>query len=95
LHPAIGAIIRANFIDLRRIAMPRVVLFLLTVILSLMLVADAASAQDNMKATAAKKMTSPDQARRMNACKQKAARENIPMSQRSKFIMDCMENGGK
>lgn len=73
--------------------MPRVVIFLLALILSLMLVADAASAQSNMKASAANKMTSPDQKRRMQACQKKAAQQNIPMAQRAKFVMDCMKSG--
>jgi hypothetical protein len=73
--------------------MPRVVIFLLTVMLSLLLAADAASAQADMKASAPKKMTSPDQKRRMQACQEKAAQQKIAMDQRAKFVMDCMKGG--
>jgi len=72
--------------------MPRVVVFLLALILSLVLVADAASAENNMKASAANKMTSPDQKHKMQACQKKAAQQNIPMDQRAKFVMDCMKS---
>ena len=73
--------------------MPRVAVFLLTVILSLLLAADAASAQQDMKASAPKKMTSPDQKRRMQGCQEKAAQQRITMHERAKFVMDCMKGG--
>ncbi|HET7850033.1 MAG TPA: hypothetical protein VFL51_13315 [Pseudolabrys sp.] len=73
--------------------MPRLVLFWLTVILSLLLAAGAASAQQDMKASAPKKMTSPDQKRRMQSCQRKAEQQKIAMHQRAKFVMDCMKSG--
>jgi hypothetical protein len=80
------AIIRP--IDLRRQPVPRVIV--LAIVLNLGLAAGAAAAQDDMKATAAKKMTSPEQARRMRECQRRAAQQNVVMDQRSKFVMDCM-----
>ena len=80
------AIIR--LIDLRRQTVPRVIV--LAIVLNLGLAAGAAAAQDDMKATAAKKMTSPAQARRMRECEQKAARLNIKINERAKFVMGCM-----
>ncbi|MGB7260328.1 MAG: hypothetical protein WBD48_19830 [Pseudolabrys sp.] len=68
--------------------MPRVIV--LAIVLNLGLAAGAAAAQDDMKATAAKKMTSPEQARRMRECQRRAAQQNVVMDQRSKFVMDCM-----
>jgi hypothetical protein len=80
------AIIRP--IDLRRQPVPRVIV--LAIVLNLGLAAGAAAAQDDMKATAAKKMTSPEQARKMRECQRRAAQQNVVMDQRSKFVMDCM-----
>ncbi|MGH6788820.1 MAG: hypothetical protein ACRECC_03970 [Pseudolabrys sp.] len=68
--------------------MPRIIM--LAIVLNLGLAAGAAAAQSDMKATAAKKMTSPEQARRMRDCEEEAARQNIAMDQRSAFVMDCM-----
>jgi hypothetical protein len=80
------AIIRP--IDLRRQPVPRVIV--LAIVLNLGLAAGAAAAHDDMQATAAKKMTSPEQARRMRECQRRAAQQNVVMDQRSKFVMDCM-----
>jgi hypothetical protein len=35
-------------------------------------------------------MTSPDQKKKMDACRTQAAQQNIKMDERAKFIMDCM-----
>lgn len=50
----------------------------------------AALAQTSMKSTAPQKMMSPDEQKKMQACEKQAADRNIPMDQRSKFVMDCM-----
>ncbi len=49
-----------------------------------------AYAQSAMKPTAPQKMMSPDEQKKMHACEQQAADQNIPMDQRSKFVMECM-----
>ncbi len=52
--------------------------------------AGAALAQTPMAPTAPAKMTTPEQARKMQACEKQAALQNIKMNERSKFVMDCM-----
>jgi hypothetical protein len=69
---------------LRRIAM------FTAVTLSLALGAGAATAQSPMKPSAPQKMTSPEQAKKMRDCESRAARNNIKMDERSKYVMDCM-----
>ena len=54
------------------------------------LVCGAAIAQSSMKPSAPQKMMSPAEAKKMRACEKQAADQNIPMEQRSKFVMDCM-----
>jgi hypothetical protein len=52
--------------------------------------AGAALAQTPMQPTAREKMTSPEQALKMQDCEKQAAQKNIKMNERSKFVMDCM-----
>ena len=52
--------------------------------------ASAVGAQTPSQPTAPKKMTAPADAQKMKACQAEAARKNIKMSERSKFVMDCM-----
>jgi hypothetical protein len=47
-------------------------------------------AQTPMKPSAPDKMTSPEEAKKMQACEKQAAANNIPMEMRSKYVMDCM-----
>jgi len=54
------------------------------------LVAASASAQQPMKPTAPAKMTSERDQKKMKDCEARAAAQNVPMNQRSKFVMDCM-----
>jgi hypothetical protein len=49
-----------------------------------------AVAQTPMKPTAPQKMMSPAEQKKMQACEKQAADRNVPMDQRSKFVMDCM-----
>ncbi len=49
-----------------------------------------ASAQSAMKPTAPQKMMSPEEAKKMQACKKQAADQNVKMDERAKFVMDCM-----
>ena len=49
-----------------------------------------AFAQTPMKPTAPQKMMSPDEQKKMQGCEKQAADQNIPMGERSKFVMDCM-----
>jgi len=50
----------------------------------------AAAAQPAMKPSAPQKMTSPGEAKKMQACEKQAADQHIKMDERSKFVMDCM-----
>jgi hypothetical protein len=56
----------------------------------LILNANAAGAQTSIKSTAPQKMMSPAEARKMHACEAQAAQKKIKMTDRSKFVMDCM-----
>ena len=58
------------------------------------LVASSASAQQPMKPTAPAKMMSERDQKKMKECEARAAAQNVPMSQRSKFVMDCMTAAG-
>lgn len=66
--------------------MPRVT----ALAMMLILFGGGAYAQSAMKPTAPQKMMSPEEQKKMHACEQQAADRNIPMDQRSKFVMDCM-----
>jgi hypothetical protein len=68
--------------------MPRPIVLLMAV--SLSLGCGPAFAQSSMKPSAPQKMMSPAQARKMRACEQQAAQDNIKMDERSKYVMDCM-----
>jgi uncharacterized cupredoxin-like copper-binding protein len=57
-------------------------------------IAASASAQQPMKPTAPAKMTSERDQKKMKECEARAAAQNVPMNQRSKFVMDCMTAGG-
>jgi ABC-type transporter MlaC component len=59
------------------------------VIMAACLAATAALAQ-TMKPTAPQKMMSPEEQKKLNACQQQAADQNIRMDERAKFVMDCM-----
>jgi hypothetical protein len=50
----------------------------------------SASAQQPMKPTAPAKMMSARDQKKMKECEARAATQNVPMNQRSKFVMDCM-----
>jgi hypothetical protein len=52
--------------------------------------AAAAFAQQPMKPTAPAKMMSERDQKKMKECEAKAAAQNVPMNQRSKFVMTCM-----
>ena len=56
-------------------------------------IAASASAQQPMKPTAPTKMTSERDQKKMKECEARAAAQNVPMNQRSKFVMDCMTAG--
>ncbi len=49
-----------------------------------------ASAQQPMKPTAPAKMMSERDQKKMKECEARAAAQNVPMNQRSKFVMECM-----
>ena len=66
------------------------ILSLLALSASLVFAAGVALAQTPMKPSAPQKMMSPDEAKKMHACEQQAAQQNIKKSERSKFVMDCM-----
>lgn len=50
----------------------------------------AAAAQSSMQPTAPQKMMSPAEAKKRNACEQRAADQQVKMDERAKFIMNCM-----
>jgi hypothetical protein len=50
----------------------------------------SASAQQPMKPTAPAKMMSERDQKKMKECEARAAAQNVPMNQRSKFVMQCM-----
>jgi hypothetical protein len=63
---------------------------------TLSLVAAAvAPAQAAMRSTAPEKMTAPQDEQKMRDCQTQAARQNVPMQQRAKFVMDCMTAKGR
>jgi hypothetical protein len=68
--------------------MPRPIAFLAAVTLSF--ACTVAYAQSSMKPSAPQKMMSPDEAERMHDCQKQAARNNIKMDERAKYVMDCM-----
>ena len=70
--------------------MPRPIALFAAVTLSFGLGAGAAHAQTSMKPSAPQKMMSPAEARKMRACEQQAAQNDIKMDERSKYVMDCM-----
>jgi len=53
-------------------------------------VAASAFAQQPMKPTAPAKMMSERDQKKMKDCEARAAAKNVPMNQRSKFVMECM-----
>jgi len=59
------------------------------------LICGAAIAQSSMKPSAPQKMMSPAETKKMHACEQQAADQNIKMDERSKFVMDCMTGKAK
>jgi hypothetical protein len=69
--------------------MGRAIAFLPAMILSVVLGVSAAGAQ-GMKPTAPEKMMSPQEEKIMRACQREAARQNIKMDARAKYVMDCM-----
>ena len=56
---------------------------------ALVVVASIASAT-TMKPSGPEKMTSPTDKQKMKACQDRATAQNVPMADRSKFVMDCM-----
>jgi hypothetical protein len=66
--------------------MPRTIALAMT----LCLLGAGAYAQAAMKPTAPQKMTSPEEAKKMQTCEKQAADQNIKMDERAKFVMDCM-----
>jgi hypothetical protein len=59
------------------------------------LLAIESAAATSMKATAPAKMMPEREQEKMRACEQRAAAQNVPMDQRSKFVMDCMTSADK
>jgi hypothetical protein len=60
---------------------------------TMLLAASAAAA--TMQPSAPEKMASPADKQRMQACQDRAAAQNVPMAERSKFVMDCMARKAK
>jgi hypothetical protein len=54
------------------------------------LIAASAFAQQPMTPTAPAKMMSERDQKKMKDCEARAATQNVPMNQRSKFVMQCM-----
>ncbi len=54
------------------------------------LIAASAWAQQPMKPTAPAKMMSERDQKKMKECEARAAAQNVPMNQRSRFVMACM-----
>ena len=67
--------------------MPRPIALLAALIVSL---PGAGAAAQTMKPSAPQKMTSPEEAKKMQDCEKQAAEQNVKMDERSKFVMDCM-----
>ncbi len=57
---------------------------------ALLLIAATAAAQQPMRPTAPAKMMNERDQQKMKECETRAAAQNVPMNQRSKFVMDCM-----
>jgi hypothetical protein len=55
-----------------------------------LLVAAATASAATMKPSAPDKMASPADKQKMQTCQKRAAAQNVPMAERSKFVMDCM-----
>ncbi len=45
----------------------------------------------SMKSTAPERMLSRADSKKMRACDERAARENVPMEQRAAFVKKCMK----
>ena len=75
--------------------MPRLAVCLFAAVLGAAPCADAAGAQDPMKPTAPQSMMPPGEKARLAACQEKAARQNVKMDERAKFLMDCMKEMAK
>lgn len=56
-----------------------------------LLLAASAAAQPGTKATAPDKMMPPAEKQRLDECQKMAARQNVRMDERAKFLMDCMK----
>ncbi len=61
--------------------------------IALSLIASSATAT-TMKPTAPAKMMSERDQQKMKECEARAAAQNVPMNERSKFVMQCMTNEG-
>ena len=67
--------------------MPRTPAFALIALLA----AASAAQSTMMKPSAPEKMASPADKAKMKACEAKAAAQKVPMDDRAKFLMDCMQ----
>jgi hypothetical protein len=75
--------------------MPRLTAIASAIVFGAILCAGAAGANDAMNPTAPTRMMPPDEKARLDACRQKAAQQNIKMDERARFIMDCMKDMAK
>jgi hypothetical protein len=64
--------------------------FVLPMMAIVSLACGAAAAQPAMQPSAPQKMTSPSEAKKMQACEKQAADQHIKMDERSKFVMNRM-----
>lgn len=62
---------------------------------SLLVTTGVAGAQSAMKPTAPQTMMSPAEAKKLRTCEALAAKRNIKMDERAKFVMDCMTSEKK
>jgi hypothetical protein len=54
------------------------------------LMAAATAGAATMKSSAPDRMASPAEKQKMQICRNQAAAQNVPMAERSKFVMNCM-----
>ena len=62
---------------------------------TMLLAASAAAGAATMKPSAPDKMASPADKQKMQTCQERAVAQNVPMAERSKFVMDCMARPAK
>lgn len=66
-----------------------------TVLFAAALMTAVSAGATSMKPSAPDRMASPADKQKMQACQDRAVAQNVPMSERAKFVMDCMAAAAK